>query len=220
MWRWNPHGHSIKLLLHDQTQPNIGGPSQSALWVARCVEQDTAEHLQAKERHTSKRLKHSYFIRLGRRYIYCFILLRYQENYWRCDPFRCRGRAIFFGFVMQTEMKFSILTKIASFQLRRTGRRCVYSSLELSCLQYFSWFPQLRWRMCFSCLRCVLSSHGYRPTGWSYSRVHQVPYWKLATHMYISAVSNTTRGVNLLSDKTHTRRSKPPIKQNQGEKTS
>ena len=163
----------------------------------------------------------SYFIRLGRRYIYCFILLRYQENYWRCDPLRCRGRAIFFwGMCLQTEMKFSILTKIASFQLRRTGRRCVYSSLELSCLQNFSWFPQLRWRMCFSCLRCVLSSHGYRPTGWSYSRLHQVPYWKLATHMYISAVSNTTRGVNLLSDKTHTRRSKPPIKQNQGEKPS
>ena len=36
------------------------------------------------------------------------------------------------------------LDEDASFQLQRTGRRCVYSSLELSCLQYFSWFPQLR----------------------------------------------------------------------------
>ena len=58
---WNvkmESSRTFKLLLHDQTQPNIGGPSQSALWVARCVEQDTAEHLQAKERHTSGILKH------------------------------------------------------------------------------------------------------------------------------------------------------------------
>ena len=57
--------------------------------------------------------------------------------------------------------------------------------------------------VCFRCLQEVAST-----------RIENLQ------HMYISAVSNTTRGVNLLSDKTHIRRSKPLIKQNQEQQTS
>ena len=79
---------------------------------------------------TSVRILSSYFIRPGRRYIYCFILLRYQENYWRCDPLRCRGRAIFFG--------GSVCRRRWNFQ---SWRRCIFPVAKNGtavCL-FFSW---------------------------------------------------------------------------------
>ena len=95
----------------------------------------------------SVRIPSSHFMRPRRRYIHCFVLLKREENYPRCDPLRCAVvRVSSFGFVLKTEMKFAVLTKIASFQLRRPGRWCDYFSFEFTFLQNFSWFPQLRWR--------------------------------------------------------------------------
>ena len=40
------------------------------------------------------RTSSSHFMRPERRYIHCFVLLKYEEYYSRCDHLRCRGHAI------------------------------------------------------------------------------------------------------------------------------